>query len=1107
MMWLGMVTVATCLAQDLPVQRARIVVDVDQAIATVTQTHTFTNDRSAFIEGTYVFPLPEDASVDGMVMHIADRTIEGRVEERDTAWLAYRNAVAQGRIATLTQESRPNVFLQRVGNIPPGASIDVTLTLVQPVDQRNGYAELVLPVVVAPRFIPASDRPNIEPGPRLGDTPVETQVSVSLTSATPIIDLHSPSHAGLTSLEASATPGVPHQARFELNTPGQRDVVLRWSMRRQTPTAHVLLQRGPNDAEHALLIVDPPADVSPADRVARELVWVIDQSCSMRGAPLTLTQRAMQQLVDDLDERDSVWLLPSTAWLEGESEPQAVTPWRQTLVRGRIASLEATGPTPLFEGLTLALEHPLDPRRERAIIVVSDGLVADDWSVLQQVADQLGPSRLFSIGAGPSPNRFLLEELARIGGGTSTFLRQGEDPEATVARFLRTIQAPVLTDVGVDWGDWVVDEVTPDRWPAVYANQPLQLTAIVRKRGTTPITIRGRTVDGPWKTEVTPTVLDAGRSIPSTWARQRIRELDRDQLWRDVPGAVKRIIDLSLTYQVSSRYTAFVAIDDRPVRDPTDAIFRAEQRAAPPADATFFAPVVEASTASLESASRVVAAFTSRRTIPAGRSYQTAVSTIYFPLYRRASFVGHQSILWPFDPALVQRYGATNNRFIELRHEEGLATRTDLGVRETMGAARGPVVRDAVWAEGRARRIETNAGDRSYLGHRLVIGASAQPNSSHQLMARGLVDRSTINDAFGRSDQAELALSGQWKAFPSPNFAVELQTEGRRVGIGDDRFDRLVAQVMLRQVISKHRWWAELLADRVRWQRPDGFRTRGLPQIAATNRIFFRGAYRYRFDEHWLIRAWLETHGFLGRVWPTPALWIEWEPSDWLTVTGAAGRHLTHVGQAGFLNGQPAILNEALASVELRVNYALEANFQASVRSRQNVPQVDGSSVDRDVARLAFAGRAELHPLELEVTATQQWLLTDVPGPVYSDGTLAGFAHRLEGHIAWTSNRRNPLTTEFLAGVFAQPLGNVLPDPTLRNGPNIPRWRLGNRWTWTRTSHQAIPFEISVEASWTELLGPASLDDVLRSGLQGPQVALPAFTGLRLGGTVALKFE
>src|SRR5688500_5738393 len=58
------------------------------------------------LEAVYVFPLPDDAAVDRMVMAVGDRQFVGHVKRREEARKIYHDAVAQGHGASLLDQER-----------------------------------------------------------------------------------------------------------------------------------------------------------------------------------------------------------------------------------------------------------------------------------------------------------------------------------------------------------------------------------------------------------------------------------------------------------------------------------------------------------------------------------------------------------------------------------------------------------------------------------------------------------------------------------------------------------------------------------------------------------------------------------------------------------------------------------------------------------------------------------------------------------------------------------------------------------------------------------------------------------------------------------------
>ena len=136
--------------------RARI----DGPFTRVTLTQRFRNPYQQPIEAVYTFPLSERGAVDSMRMTIRDasgeRFVDGVVKERSVARQMYEAARAQGFVASLLEQERPNIFTQSVANIAPGAEIDVTISYVETLVARDGTYEFAFPMTVGPRYVPAA---------------------------------------------------------------------------------------------------------------------------------------------------------------------------------------------------------------------------------------------------------------------------------------------------------------------------------------------------------------------------------------------------------------------------------------------------------------------------------------------------------------------------------------------------------------------------------------------------------------------------------------------------------------------------------------------------------------------------------------------------------------------------------------------------------------------------------------------------------------------------------------------------------------------------------------------------------------------------------------
>src|SRR3546814_19442502 len=107
--------------------KTEVDIAVSGMVARATVRQVFHNPSDRWLEGIYVFPLPERSAVDRLTLRIGERVVEGRIMEKAEAERAYRAAADNGQRAGLVSGERPNVFVTSVANIGPGEDIAVEI--------------------------------------------------------------------------------------------------------------------------------------------------------------------------------------------------------------------------------------------------------------------------------------------------------------------------------------------------------------------------------------------------------------------------------------------------------------------------------------------------------------------------------------------------------------------------------------------------------------------------------------------------------------------------------------------------------------------------------------------------------------------------------------------------------------------------------------------------------------------------------------------------------------------------------------------------------------------------------------------------------------------
>jgi Ca-activated chloride channel family protein len=554
-------------AGDLPLESSHYDVQIIGGVAEIELEQVFYNDSDEFIEAIYTFPLDGGAAVDAMSIRMGLREIVGEVQEREEARKAYEEARSEGKAAGLTEQQRPNIFTQSVANIPPGEEITVSLHVVQPIERIDGAYELVIPLVVGPRFSPiqgVSDVEEITPEVARGETGVDVDIDVDLLAGVQLSEVLSPTHEVDIKQRKS-------RARVQLeDARPHKDFVLRWSVESDEPMAMALEQD-----DHMMVRFEPPETPDREQVIARELIWVIDTSGSQDGMPLDMSKDAMHAAFDGMNDNDRFSLIQFADDMSSFSdEPVWATPENIEAGRRWLDGLTAGGGTNMVEGVYGSLDIAPDPQLERYVVFLTDGLIGNEAHVLATIEDRLGAARLFTFGLGYGTNRWLLEEMAIAGGGRATFVMGTESPEESVERFMEGIDQPVLSDIEVDWGDWKVDIAHPNRIGDLMAGQPLEIMARV-DGGSGPIRVTGRLAGRDFAQEIQVQSAE-GTGIASLWARAHVASLTRQQHWGEDEAIKTEILTTALEYQLLTRYTSFVAIDRRIV-NPDGELDRVDQ--------------------------------------------------------------------------------------------------------------------------------------------------------------------------------------------------------------------------------------------------------------------------------------------------------------------------------------------------------------------------------------------------------------------------------------------------------------------------------------------------------------------------------------------------
>lgn len=565
-------------------------------LAEVTVEQTYRNDSKDWLEGRYLLPLPENAAVHALHLQIGERIVVGEVHEKAEAQSIYQAAAAQGQVAGLVEQNRPNLFRTAIANIAPGASVQVRIGYWQRVDYRDGAFSLALPLTLTPRYEPTKAKTAVAitepashslPAAHIANTdrhapePTVT-LRADLTAGVVLSSVDSPTHA----VEVKAS-GANHVITLrEGVVPSNRDFELRWTPAPHASPQSALFVERRNDADYAFAMLLPPT--RKVDALPREVVLVIDTSGSMSGEPILQAQAALIEALARLRSDDRFNLIQFNSVTEQLFEH--AVPADETHLRVAsdwIGALIATNGTEMSPALTHALAGAAPQGYVRQVIFITDAAVGNETELLAQIERELGSARLFPVGIGSAPNAAFLRKAAELGRGSEMLIRAPDQVVMQMDRLFAKLDRPALSDVELHWPAGA--EVFPERLPDLYHGEPLLAVARM-SQAMGSLKASGWSAQGEWQDTLALDRAVLMDGVARLWGRSKIEALE-DALRQGAGEARVRadIVSLAIEHHLMSRYTSLVAVDRTPARPENAALTSARFDNAAPANSLAFA--------------------------------------------------------------------------------------------------------------------------------------------------------------------------------------------------------------------------------------------------------------------------------------------------------------------------------------------------------------------------------------------------------------------------------------------------------------------------------------------------------------------------------------
>lgn len=543
----------------LAVKYHRVKVTIRDQVAVTEIDQVFVNPNPYQLEGTYIFPIPENASISAFSMFIDGKEMPGELLEKDKARGIYEDIVRSMRDPALLEYAGRDMFKASIFPIPARGEKRVKLSYQEICPADGGMVRYRYPL-------------NTE---KFSSRPLEdVSVVVDISGKLPIKNITCPSHRVEVVRKGDTAARVAYE---EKNVTPDRDMVLYYALAEREFALNLLTFRpDPGRKGWFMLLLSPNTD--DAKIQPKDVCFVMDTSGSMQGRKIEQAKAALRFCVQALNPGDRFNIVPfateARTFADGLID---ATPENVGKAVEFVDTIEALGGTAIDEALTKALGMSPDSARPYMVVFVTDGLPTigetKEPVILQNVTSRnKGNVRLFAFGVGNDVNTHLLDKLAEQNRGSREYVAETEDLEFKVSTFFTKVSHPVLSDLELSFPGMEVTDLYPKKLPDLFRGSQLSLVGRYAGSGGAAVQLVGKIAGNSKKIahDVTfPAEAKENDFLPRLWAIRKIGFLlDEIRLHGENEELKKEVVRLAKLYGVVTPYTSFLVLEDQARQSP-----------------------------------------------------------------------------------------------------------------------------------------------------------------------------------------------------------------------------------------------------------------------------------------------------------------------------------------------------------------------------------------------------------------------------------------------------------------------------------------------------------------------------------------------------------
>ncbi|HTF56197.1 MAG TPA: VIT domain-containing protein, partial [Planctomycetota bacterium] len=529
-------------AGELSIRSLDVRVDIQDGVARTEVEEIFENRTDRRLEGTFLFPLPPDASISRLAMEIGGKLMEGEVVERQKARETYEGIVRRMNDPALLEWMPGGLFKCRIFPIEARSDKRIIIAYTQALSAFDGRAAYVYPLAGDSAGEMGIGRFNLEATVRTGGRLLRAESTSHDAASTRVDDR---------TIRTTFTAGAFRpKADFVLAYETELGSEIQLSAHRPDPAA----------PGYFAAFITPRPDADEGYRRDRRLFFLIDASGSVTRPELEAARTVVRRMIESLAPADRFRIGSHNDLVDSMEDfvaPDAAGKAAANRFLGAIEPIGAGDPATSLERVL-----PLVPD-DGEVVYVGEG--TPTWGEkdpakivarLQKVAKDKGVS-IRTVAVGSGADRGLLETLAREFNGGAHSICPSDDVRSRADEIARTLGRSAVNDLKVEFKGAVTD-AAPARLGSLHFGERLLVTG---RYGAGPVKLilTGKVFDRVIRREFTLTLPERESGnvhVKRLWAQRRLADLVAE-------GEPKKAeaIKLSVEHQVMTPYTSFLVLE------------------------------------------------------------------------------------------------------------------------------------------------------------------------------------------------------------------------------------------------------------------------------------------------------------------------------------------------------------------------------------------------------------------------------------------------------------------------------------------------------------------------------------------------------------------